>query len=439
MVRSPVADSSSKSGADDCIRFASGLSTRRDARDAADDLCDRIRARAGGIDSFDLGLLHITRDLVGQAEAIERTVHERLGIGTLLTVSASGVVGGAMQVREAPGVSLLAGSLPGVDLHPFVVQDIPRPSESAGPEWGREHIAPVLGLDRDDARAVMLFTDPYSVPLVRLLPLLGGARPDAGVPILGGVASSGRAPGQNVLGQNGGLMNVGGVGVTLSGAIEVDTAVSQGCLGFGPTMVVTKCRGNVLLELGGRRAIEAVREAVLELDADERTQLGRGLFVGRVINEYKDRFGRDDFLIRGIRGFDEDAGAVLTDDFFRVGQTIRLHYRDTRTAEADLGMVLDRERLRPKPAGALLITCRGREGGPAGGPGLDAGAVSRAHEPRAHGADAAKGGQAFEPAEPAPIPMAGFESAGEIGPVGDGVFLHTQSAVMAFFRERVGG
>ncbi len=425
------------------LRFSAALSTRRDAEAAADEVCDRIladRERSGDAgEGADLGIVHFTREHTRHAESIERIVHDRLGIGTLLSVSASGVVGGAMQVREAPGISVLTGRLPGASLHPFIVQDLPKPPDDADAMWAREHVAPVVGLDRSDARAVLLVTDAYSVPLVRLLPSLAAARGSASVPILGGVASAGKAPGQNVLSLNGGMMNVGGVGVTISGDVAVDCGVSQGCLGFGPTMVVTKCRGNVLLELGGRRAIEAVREAVLELGAEQRARVGRGLFVGRVINEYKERFGRDDFLIRGIRGFDEEAGAVLTDDFFRVGQTIRLHYRDPSTAEADLGMVLDRERLGSTPAAALMITAQGRDAGPAGLPGHDAGPLARVFATPTHGSDAAKGGRAFGSDRDAAIPIAGFEAAGEIGPVGDGVFLHTQSAVLAFFRERSGG
>lgn len=425
----------STSERDSQIQFAAALSTRRDAVAAADEACERALASAHATGASDLVLLHFTREHARHAEAIERVVHERLGAETVLGVSASGVVGGAMQVREAPGLSVLAGWMPGVDVHPFILQDLPKPPEDAGEDWAREHIAPVVGLDRSDARATLVLTDAFSVPLVRLLPSLAGARERNDIPILGGVASAGKAPGQNVLSLNGGIMNVGGVGVTLTGNIDVDCAVSQGCVGFGSNLVVTKCRGNVLLELSGRRAIDVVRETVLELDGEQRSRLGRGLFVGRVINEYKERFGRDDYLIRGIRGFDEQAGAVLTDDFFRVGQTIRLHYRDTKTAQADLGMLLDRERLRSEPAAALLLTSQGREAGPAGSPSHDAGAVARAFSQQTPGVHAAKGGRPYGGSPDHDVPLAGFEAAGEIGPTGDGVFLHSQSAVLAVIRE----
>ncbi|MEM9662766.1 MAG: FIST N-terminal domain-containing protein [Planctomycetota bacterium] len=420
------------------IRFSAAISTRRDSAAAADEVCDRILAdlssTADPSRTSDLGIVHFTRDHARHAEAIERIIHERLRVETLIGVSASGVVGGAMQVRGAPGLSVMVGQLPGVSLHPFLLQDVPKAPERMTPGWARENIAPVVGLDRADAAGVLLFTDAFSVPLVRLMPSLSAARSSANIPILGGVASAGKAPGQNVLSLNGGFLHAGGIGVTLTGGIEIDCGVSQGCLGFGPTLLVTKCRGNVILELAGRRAVDVVREMVLDLAPEQRARLGWGLFVGRVINEYKDHFGRDDFLIRGIRGFDEDAGAVLTDDFFRVGQTIRLHYRDPGTAEADLGMVIDRARLRPAPAGALMITCEDRDAGAAGSPGQDAAALSRAFKLPAHGADAAKGGTAFSPDTQGSFPIAGFEAAGEIGPVGDDVFLHTQSAVVALFR-----
>ncbi|MEO1584740.1 MAG: FIST N-terminal domain-containing protein [Planctomycetota bacterium] len=420
--------------AESSIRFASALSTRRDASAAADEACDRVRSRAPGVDAFDFGLLCITAGHGPQAADIERAIRERLGVRSMLTVAGSGVLGDGLQVRGAPGASLLVGSLPGVDVHAFRVQDLPRPSAETDADWSLEHLAAPLGLDRPDARCTILMTDPYSVPMTRLLPAIADARPGPGVPIIGGVASAGRGPGQNVLALNGAVMHAGGIGVTLSGPIGVDADVSQGCLGFGPTMVVTGCRENVLLELGGRRAFDAVREAVVGLSPDQRTRLSSGLFIGRVINEYKDRFGRDDFLIRGVRGFDEDAGAVLTDDFFRVGQTIRLHYRDTQTAREDLGMVLDRQRLRPKPAGVLVIPCQGREAGPAGMPGYDASAVANAFADRRHGADEAKGGMPIEPVSDDVPAIAGFEAAGEIGPIGDGVHMHTQSAVIASFR-----
>jgi len=217
----------------------------------------------------------------------------------------------------------------------------------------------------------------------------------------------------------------------------VDTVVSQGCRPFGPPMVITKARGNIILQLAGRPALEAVHEAVGDLPEEDRQKLQAGLFVGRVINEYKDRFGRGDFLIRNVMGVDQKSGALAVGDLVKTGQTIRLHFRDATTASEDLSLLMDAQKLYDRPAGALLITCNGRGSKLFGRPNHDVAAVLRAFAPASSGEELAKSGHSIAPASPGqphPIPLAGFVAAGEIGPIGGGSFLHGQSACVALFR-----
>jgi small ligand-binding sensory domain FIST len=213
----------------------------------------------------------------------------------------------------------------------------------------------------------------------------------------------------------------------------VDTVVSQGCRGFGPATVITKAKKNLIFELGGRPALHVVRELVEELPDAEKKLLERGLFVGRVVNEYKDRFGRDDFLIRNVLGVEESQNAIAVNELVRVGQTVRLHLRDARTADEDLAMLLDAQQLRDPPVGAMLITCNGRGTRLFESPHHDAAAIARAFAPTRAGEDLSKGGLPFD-AEGPSIPLAGFFAAGEIGPVGEQSYIHGQSAVIALFR-----
>jgi small ligand-binding sensory domain FIST len=416
------------------ISFASALSARPDTADAAAELCDRVQARrAEGSGPIDLGLLFFTAEHVPRAETLERLVHERLGVQTLIGVSAEGVLGDGQEIQRSPGAALLAGSLPGVELRHFVLHDLPRIPEDFDQAWAEQHVASVIG-GGPSLAGTLLFTDPFSAPLVRVLPALSMARGPHTPPILGGVASAAVGPGQNVLMLNGGQMRAGGVGVSLVGPVQLDAVVSQGCRGFGPTMIVTKARGNVIIEIGGRPALDAVRDAVLELDPDRRKQIEGGLFVGRVINEYKQRFGRDDYLIRAVRGFDERARAILCDDFFRVGQTIRLHMRDAQTAEEDLGMLLDAQKLRPQPAGGLILAGAQRGAALFGRPNRDASAVLRAFSQPDSGVERAKSGEAIDVGREPPLATAGMFTSGEIGPVGGTPFLHSQSVGLGLFR-----
>jgi small ligand-binding sensory domain FIST len=274
---------------------------------------------------------------------------------------------------------------------------------------------------------------------MNLLPVLNRARAEGRIgTIVGGMASGGSKPGDHTLVLDGTMLRQGLVGVSLRGRVRVDTIVSQGCRGFGPSLVITKARKNVILELGGRRALDVVRECFEGLSDEDKAMLeraGRGqqLFIGRVINEYKDRFGRDDFLIRNVLGFDEAQGAIGVGEIVRVGQTIRFHLRDARTADEDLAMLLDAQQLREPPLGGMLITCNGRGTRLFDRPHHDAAAVVRAFAPGRAGELAAKIGEEIDPEGPM-LPLAGYFAGGEIGPVGEQSYLHGQTAVVALFR-----
>jgi small ligand-binding sensory domain FIST len=410
-------------------RLAAGLSGNPDAARAAEQVCAQC-ADGLGAGSTDLAMVFATSHHVGNLEAVARIIRHELRVDCLVGVSTEGAIGGRSELERSPGVSLLAARLPGVSLTPFTGDELMPYDQS--PE-GLAKVSRAMGAD-ESLRAAFVFADPFSVPMMNLLPVLNRARAEGRIgTIIGGMASAGSTPGSNALILDGGVHRSGLVGVSLRGPVRVDTVVSQGCRGFGPTIVITKARKNVILELGGKRALDVVRECVEALPADDKPLLERGLFIGRVINEYKDRFGRDDFLIRNVLGVDENQGAVAINELVRVGQTIRFHVRDARTADEDLAMLLDAQQLREPPLGGVLITCNGRGSRLFDRPHHDAAAVVKAFSPGRGGEVLAKGGEEIDPEGPV-LPLAGFFAAGEIGPVGDQSYLHGQTAVLALFR-----
>jgi small ligand-binding sensory domain FIST len=292
-------------------------------------------------------------------------------------------------------------------------------------------------------RATIILADPFSVPFNALLPALSAVRPPAGetggiraprAPIVGGMASSAREPGGNTLLLDDQLLHEGGVGVTLSGRLGVDAIVSQGCRAVGPPMIVTGGKGQIISSLAGRSALKAITDVVESLDQHGTQLMQRGgLFLGRAVDEYKSRFGRDDFLIRPILSVDRASESVAIGDLLRVGQTVQLHVRDAETAREDLQMLLDKQRLHDPAAGALLFTCNGRGKRMFDAPDHDATAVARTFSLPNPGEQQARGGSTIN-TPPDTIPVAGFMAWGEIGPLGDGVFVHGQTAVAAFFR-----
>lgn len=412
------------------MRFCSGLSASAETSRAAEMVSEHCGHVLGG--RADVAFVFFTAHHCEFASVIAQTVQKRLNPGVLIGVSAGAVIGDGTELEGSPGVSLLCARLPGARATGFSVLDFPIPDET---EESRAALAQAAGYGPDQ-RCTILLADPFSTPLVRLLPAMNAARPPGVTSgIFGGLASAATQPNGNVMLLNDQVLTSGGVGVTLGGDFEVDSLVSQGCRPFGPNLVVTKAQRNIIFELGGRPALEAVSEAVGALSDEEREGLKGGLFIGRVTSEYKERFGRDDFLIRSVTGVDHNRGAIAVGELMHVGQTIRLHMRDARTAHEDLALLLDAQRLYETPRGVLLFSCNARGRRLFDQPNHDAGMISRAFLPGPPGESLAKPGAEIDPTAGPMVPLAGFFASSEIGPLDGQSYVHGNTACAAIFRE----
>ncbi len=357
---------------------------------------------------------HTTGDRVRE---IASAIRESVGPGVMIGASGESVIAGPREIERAGAVSVLALSLPGVRLTPFMASDLHLRTDLDEVEAAREAIGA-----SEDLRAVFFFADPFSVPATGLVPLLSRATAIDGTPkpIIGGLASAATAPGGNVLVLDDTTYRAGGVGVAVSGKIRIDPLVSQGCRPIGEPLVITAGERNVIRTLSGKPALRALHDTIQTAGRRERELLESGLLIGRVVNEYKDRFGRGDFLIRGVMGIDPEAGVLAIGESIRVGQTVQFHVRDKETATEDLDLLLDVEQLRSEAFGALLVTCNGRGSRLFDEPDADASRL-------VNRLSAGRSGD--------PVPVAGLFAAGEFGPIGGPSFVHGHTASAAIFRD----
>ena len=417
--------------------MASGVSTLPDPVDAAAQAAQQVSASLVG--STDLVMGFVTPHHAQRVGMIADALRTELSPKHLLLVSAAGIMGNDAEIGSGPGISLVAASMPGVRMHPYMLDAT---WGSMDPAQRASKVGETIGVS-DEMAASFFFADPFSVPLVNLIPALSDCRVQYSDThgntkrigtVLGGLASAGNTPGNNTLFIDGQIRNYGAIGITLSGNLQVDTLVSQGCRPVGEPMVVTRARGNLILELGGKPAIDALRDSLHDLDTPDKELLDNGLLIGRVINEQQSRFGRGDFLIRNIMGGDETSGAIAIADLVQAGQTVQPHLHDAQTAREDLSLLLDAQRLYEKPAGAMVVSCTGRTQEFFGEPAHDGKAIRHAFDPPTDGARLAKAGKELNASDQG-IPLAGFHAAGEIGPVGETVFQHGHTIVSALFRE----
>jgi small ligand-binding sensory domain FIST len=385
--------------------FASSISVAPDWRQAARDACLEVKASLGA-GPCGLALVFVSEYYPGlDPAALAAQVSKDLG-APVLGCNASGVIGGAREVEMEPAVSVLGMRLPDVKLTPFRLS----PEELAAASGGAGLVA-ALDLYPTDRPNFICLADPMSCDVERLLSLFNEGYP--GRPVIGGLSSAVAVGAPNWLCVDGEIVRSGAVGVALSGGVEFETIVSQGCRPVGKPMIVTKADQNVIFELAGKPAFEALRETVAALPDRDRRLARDAIFVGLVINEYGSHFNRGDFLVRNLLGFDAQSGALAVGAAVRRGQTVQFQLRDAETSEEDLRELLGKANGRGEARGAFLVSCCGRGRGLYGKPDHDIKTVLQAH---------------------GPLPLAGFFANGEFGPVGGRNFVHGYTSSLVFVK-----
>jgi len=398
------------------LRFASAINDAERADEALSQIVGQLGETLGA--DADLAIVFVTPEYADALPGVGEALSSGLGAGTVVGGTVQGVVGVGREMEEGPAISVLAGVLGDATVRGFAYDPIDYPAVVDSPTLLLESTDIGSGDEAQRPAALMMLADPFSTPLAGLLPAVGAALP--GVPVVGGMLSGGRKPRDNRLLFGDQVRHDGAVGLAFDHGLDIQTTISQGCRPIGRPWVITKSKRHIVQELGGRKALEVLRETLQTLgERDRELAQTAGLQVGRVIDEYKSHFGRGDFLIRGVVGVDPDAGYLaIGDPQVRVGQTIQFQVRDAITASDDLSMMLDAQRLHGDGEGALLFTCNSRG--------------TRLYDRK--DADVSLINDAL-----GTVPLAGCFAAGEIGPVGGENHVHGHAAALMVFREKVEG
>ncbi len=340
--------------------------------------------------------------------AIAARLQRELEPRCLIGCQGEGVIGNGREIENGPALSLwLAHWNSRVEIESLHLTANHTPDGPTLFGW------PDALVDTDPAHAIMLLLgDPYTFPAAELF--LPRVNEDyKGLRVHGGMASGMTGPGQTVLFADDEPKEEGAVGVLLRGPVGLRSVVSQGCRPVGKPLVITKAKDNIIFELGGRPPVFYLRDLLEKLPERDRQLFQNGPHLGVAMTEYKDTFGRGDFLVRNLYAMDPSNGAIAITDKARAGQTVQFLIRDAASADEDFSELLHNaaKANATPPQAALLFTCNGRGSRLFGSPDHDAGAISK---------------------EYGDIPCAGYFAAGELGPVGDSNYLHgfTASAVL---------
>ena len=377
------------------MNFGAAISEHPLTTQAAGEVVGEVLEQVG--EAPDLAVLFVSAAHLGLMAEIAETVRTALRPRALIGVTASSIVGGGREVEDRPAISLWAGNV-------GPVEPVRLETQRLNGGWALTGLP--AETDAVTPRVLLLLADPFSIPTDGMLDRLRAKAPT--VQVVGGMASTGRAPGGNRLVLDDAVFDNGAVGVLLDSGVVSGTVVSQGCRPVGQAYVVTRATDNVIHDLAGVPALDRLRDIVAGLPPGDRALVQEGLHVGRVIDEQKDSFGRGDFLISNVMGADPEAGDITIGATAEVGSTVQFQVRDADSADEDLRQLLAGQQGRA----ALVFTCNGRGRNLFDAPDHDARLV---HDQVGQGA------------------VAGMFCAGELGPVGGRNFVHGYTASVVLF------
>ena len=387
------------------MRFASAGNQVHNTRHAVGEAVASIEKQLGGTTPdlvFVFASPHHTMD-----PGVGRLLFDAVKSRVLIGCTAESVAANGHEYENGPSIAVWAASLPGCGVDAFhIAFERTQDGLLATGAPSSDVVAPA-------SRAAFLLGDPFSCSVDSLLAHFATEFP--GLPVLGGMASGASAPGENRLFLNDGEYDHGSVGVVIGGPVAIRSVVSQGCRPIGKPFVVTRANRNMLVELGGRPALEQLNTLYRDSLPTDQQLIQRGVHVGLAMSEYKESFNRGDFLIANVIGADRESGALALGNLIRTGQTMQFHVRDASTADEDLRSLLASSLEAGPAAGGLLFSCNGRGTRMFSAPHHDANAIQ----------DVAGS-----------IPLAGFFAQGELGPVAGQNYIHGFTASVALFGAR---
>jgi small ligand-binding sensory domain FIST len=330
---------------------------------------------------------------------VRRTIPRARVIGC----SATGVLTGNEELENGTAVAVLVlGGDPPLP-EPLFIPGVRAESRAAGARLGRE-AQRVLGGDTAGA-AVAVLVDPAELDAADFVAGIADAAPDL---IITGAGASGGEAGCRVF-WNDSAHADSCVALVLPPQLHPTLGMTQGCQAVGETLTITAAEGNLILEIDGRPAVEALDRAL----SDPRNPGLRGmtphLLAG--IGELG-AAGRSNYVVRPFAVADGDRPALAVAEPVRAGQTICFTLRDAIGARDDMKAMLEEQaegRGGVAPRFGFYFNCAGRGSALYGQPGLDPELIRRRF---------------------GPLPLAGIESSFEIAPSGGRPRIHMFTGVL---------
>jgi small ligand-binding sensory domain FIST len=342
------------------IRVGFGLSTVLSPQAAAREAAELAITRLG-CGRPDLALV-VASAAHGQGlPTIVREAERLLGRGAVVGGSVEGIVSANVEVSSFPAVMVLA--LSGVEAVPFMVSDAEGEELRVG-----EDIAARAG-DLESSDLVVLLADSSSL---EARALAQGLAAQLGPATVLGTGAGPTPRGRPLLWHDGELAHDAVAGFVLHGT-RSRVAIAQAGRAVTPPLTITGARGNWVLGLDGRPALDVYTEVANRLGLDAGGEAPAQLLAGLAGCDDQ----TTDLLVRNVVGFDPDRRRFSIPEPVVVGQRLALVVLDAGAARSEFASQLE-ELDAGSSAFGLYFNCRARGASLFGEPGVEAKHIANA-------------------------------------------------------------
>ncbi|HEY5450913.1 MAG TPA: FIST N-terminal domain-containing protein [Polyangia bacterium] len=307
------------------------------------------------------GIKHDDDEYAGVLSAVRRTLPGAAVIGC----SATGVLTGAEEVENANAVAVqVLGGAPPLPT-PLFLPGVRTDPRVAGAKLG-QRAREILGGDIDGA-AVAVLVDPAELDAADFVAGIADSAPEL---LITGAGASGGEQGCRVFWEESAHAD-SAVALVLPKELHPSLGMTQGCQALGDPLTITAADGNLILEIEGRPAVEALDRTLSDPRHPGLRQMTAHLLAG--IGE-RGSGGRSNYVVRPFAVADGNTAALAVAEPVRAGQTICFTLRDAIGARDDMKAMLDEQaeaRGSATPKFGFYFNCAGRGSALYGQPGLD--------------------------------------------------------------------
>ncbi|MGH7949225.1 MAG: FIST signal transduction protein [Candidatus Binataceae bacterium] len=391
------------------LKAGVGWSTASNPRIAASEAVRDALAEAG-LERVEGALVFATTAYGAAFPLILRTVVSEAHTQEVAGCSSMGIIAGEQEIESGAALSVLVFGGDAIRAKRLFVPSLRGRAAEVAAQIGAV-VRPVAGR----RKLLCLFPDTYNFEPDPMLEALERELP--GVMMVGGGATEDGSIGETFQFCGDTVSSNSVAGMLISGDFDMTVASTLACTPIGKPHRVTAVRENVIFTLDDQPAFKVFADAAGPLAADLRRALAF-VFLAIPLDPDSERIERGGYLVRNIMGASEEHGVIAVAHRPSVGDVVGFALRDGERAREDLKSMLEGVvgSTASPPAFGLYFDCVSRGSGLYQIPGHDAAYIRRYL---------------------GPLPLGGFFTGFEIGPIEGSAGLLQYSGVLVLLADRV--